>query len=402
MSFKFFIAKRYAFSKKKYRFLNLITFVSISGIAIGVSALIIATSLINGFQRDIRDRLFRTSYHLMVVGPIEWQNVSSIIEEINRISGIRSITPVIYENVLVRHGEETSPGVIRGLPEEKIKKEWFPFIKGENSRKENILCKRCTILGGILSENLGAFEGDTISIILPSLTLSPFGVIPKRKTLKVSSIVESGLYEFDSTTLLVEINSLRKILNKNQISYVGIKIGDIFAAEKVKDRILKKLSYAYPVITWKELNAALFSALKLEKLVMFLTIALIVFVASLNIIATLILIVMDKLKDIGVLSALGATPSDIKKIFVYEGMLIGISGTVLGLIFSFVVIFISNYFELIKVPYKVYHISHITLRPEISDIVIIILFSFLLGIITTIYPAKKAAEIDPAEVLREE
>ncbi len=399
MSYIYFIAKKYAFSKKRYRFLNFITIVSIAGIAIGVSALIIATSLINGFQKDIRDRLFKTSYHIMVIGPFSKGEIKTIKAKISALNEIESFTPVLYENVLVKYGESVSPAVIRGMPKESIKSEWLPYIQ---EKGKAIFCKNCVILGRLLSENIGVIEGENVKIFLPSLSLSPFGATPKRKKLKVSGILESGLYEFDSTTMLMPMDSLMKLLNKDKVSFIGIKIKKIFDAEKVKNKILSRLNFLYSVITWKELNSALFSALKLEKTVMFLTIALIVFVASLNIIATLILIVMDKLKDIGILSALGTTPSEIRKIFIFEGVLLGAIGTFFGTILGFIVIFVVNTFKLVKVPYKIYHITHIQMKPEFVDIALIITFSLILSLITTIYPSKRASEVDPAEVLREE
>ena len=401
MKFEIYIASRYLFSKKKQRFVSFITFVSVLGITIGVTALIVALSLINGFQKDVRDKLFQTSYHIMILKSFSKniRNYKSIVKEIDKLEGIKSETPVLYTNVLLKYGAETTGGIIKGIPEKLIDKEWSKFItEGKISKDENSV-----YIGKEIADKLGVGIGDRIRVFFPSFNLSPFGALPKSKYLNVEGILKTGLYEFDSVSILIELKKLQKILKSgDSVNYIGVKIEKIFEAENLKKRIEKILGPSFYIVTWQELNKPLFSALKLEKTVMFFTIALIVFVAALNIIATLILLVIEKVKDIGILSSLGATPDNIRNIFFYQGSIIGILGTFSGLILGLFIVFISNTFKLIRVPEEIYHVGFITFRPQFDDILIIVIASLLITFLTTIYPSKKAAEIEPAEALREE
>ncbi len=401
MKFEIYIASRYLFSRKKQRFVSFITFVSVLGITIGVTALIVALSLINGFQKDVRDKLFQTSYHIMILKSFSKniRNYKSIVKEIGKLKGIKSETPVLYTNVLLKYGAETTGGIIKGIPEELIGKEWSKFIEeGKIGKDENSV-----YIGKEIADKLGVGVDDRIRVFFPSFNLSPFGALPKSKYLKVGGIIKTGLYEFDSVSILIELKKLQKILKSgDSVNYIGVKIEKIFEAENLKKRIEKILGPAFYIVTWQELNKPLFSALKLEKTVMFFTIALIVFVAALNIIATLILLVIEKVKDIGILSSLGATPDNIRNIFFYQGSIIGILGTFSGLILGLFIVFISNTFKLIRVPEEIYHVGFITFRPQLDDILIIVVASLLITFLTTIYPSKKAAEIEPAEALREE
>jgi len=402
MSFEIYVALRYLFSKKKQRFVSFITFVSILGITIGVTALIVALSLINGFQRDVRNRLFQTSYHLMVLKNFSstFSKYQPVINKINKTKGVVSTTPVLYKNVLIRFRDRSAGGVIKGMPLKSIKSEWEQFLThGKINEKKNYM-----LYPGIdVSQNLGLIEGDKVKVYFPSFKLSPFGPLPTRKSFEIGGIIESGLYEFDSASIITQLKSLQKVLKKkNEISFIGIKINKIFEADLIKNRLENKLDSSFMVVTWQELNKPLFSALKLEKTVMFFTIALIVFVAALNIIATLILLVIEKIKDIGILTSLGATPENIRLIFFLQGAILGFLGSVLGVVFGLTIVFVCNTFKLIKIPEQIYHVNYIHFYADIKDILIIFLISLVITFITTLYPSKKAAEIEPAEALREE
>ena len=403
MSFSRFVAIRYLISPKKQRFVSFITFVSIGGICIGVTALVVALSLINGFQTDIRDRLFQTSYHLMVMKNFSprFGGGEELAGRIASVEGVVSATPVLFQSVLIRSATASTGGVVKGMPPKALAKEWKPFlVRGSFTAPTEL---PPLFLGKGVAETLGVIPGDKVKLLFPELRLSPFGALPRQKSFEVGGIIESGLYEFDSLSLLTDLSLLQKSLSQTgQSSFVGVKVKEIFNVESVQERLERELGDSYMIVSWKELNRPLFSALKLEKTVLFFTIALIVFVAALNIIATLILLVVEKVKEIGILSSLGATPTHIRRIFFFQGAFLGLAGTLAGIALGLLTVFIANTFQLIKVPYEIYHIRYLRLLPDPTDILIITLCSLAITFLTTLYPAHKAAGVDPAEALREE
>ncbi len=403
MKFELFVAKRYLVAKRKQAFISVISLVSIIGITIGVMALVIALALMTGFHKDIQSKILSATSHIIISdiggeGIKDWESVKNKIKEIDNKGEIISITPVVYGMGLISSEWRAVPGGIRGLELEIEKREWLKKIeKGRLPKSGEV------VLGKELAKSIGVDTGDSINVISTSFTLSPFGLIPRSKTLKVSGIFSTGLYEFDSTTAIVPIKDAQLFFKmKDRVSFIHLTIKDIFKAGEFSDRIRKNLDYSLLVTSWMELNRSLFSALKLEKKVIFFTISLIVFVASLNIIASLILMVMEKTKDIGILISMGATKGMIRRIFFFQGAIIGIFGTISGIILGLIWCFIANKFQLIKVPIDIYQISYVPFKPELNDIILIVLISLAISFSTTFFPSTKAARINPAEALRYE
>lgn len=404
MAYELFISSRYLIAPRKQAFISVITLISILGVTIGVMALIIAISLITGFQEDVQDKILGATAHLMIsdLSGEGFTGYEKIALEIAKINGVIAVTPVLYEQVLLTGFVGSSGAMLRGLDleQEKLYAPWLRQLEAGHWPQESA---PGLLLGKNLAANLGVSVGDPVTLLIPSSRLSPFGPLPKTRQLKVAGIFSSGLYEYDSTTALMPLRSVQRLLNREgRVSLLQVRIKKIFQAPHLAAKLREILPpHLYPT-TWMELNRSLFSALKLEKTLLFLTIALIVFVAALNIIATLILMVMEKIRDIGILMALGATRESIRKIFFFQGAMIGLVGTALGCLLGLSWCWLANTFELIKVPPDIYQIAFVPFKLRFFDLSIIIGVSLLVTFFAPLFPARWASRIDPVAALRYE
>ncbi len=406
MNYEFFIAKRYLSAKRKQAFISVITIISTIGIMIGVMALVIAMALITGFQSDVQDKILGTTSHIMV-SDFTGEGLTDYTQLISRINDFEEVTeavPVIYDTVLLSGPYKSSGAILRGIDFD-IEKRTAPWLQkldqgsipSADAKREEIL------LGREVAFRIGASVGDVVTVLTSSSRLSPIGLIPKTKRFIVVGIFSTGLYEYDSSTALIPLNSAQKFFDlEERATMIQIKIKNIFRAQKVSNKIKEILPPETYVTTWMELNRSLFSALKLEKKLMFFVISLIIFVASLNIIASLILMVMEKTRDIGVLIAMGATSKNIKKIFFYQGAMIGVIGTSLGVFFGLTWCWLANTFELIRVPVDIYQISYVPFYINIRDVSIIIGVSLLISFLSTLFPSHRASKVDPVVALKYE
>jgi len=406
MKFELFVARRYLTARRKQAFISVITSISVIGIAIGVAALVIAIALITGFQGDVQDKILGATSHIMVsdLGGEGLPDYEGLAEKIRTIPGVESVTPVVYNTVLVTGFGESSGALVKGIDFEREKPgaAWLQKLEAGKipdggGPREGLL------LGRELALRIGAQVGDAVSVVTASSTLSPLGLLPKTKRFLVTGIFNTGLYEFDNGTALVSIGVAQRLFGlEGRASYIQVKLRDIFAAPAVGEKIKAALPPVVYITTWMELNKSLFSALKLEKNIMFLTITLIVIVAALNIIATLILMVMEKTRDIGILMAMGATPRSINRIFFYQGALIGVIGTALGVLLGLGWCGLANAFELIKIPVDIYQISYVPFRLRPFDLALIVGVTLAISFVSTLFPARRAAKIDPVVALKYE
>ena len=406
MKFELFVARRYLTARRKQAFISVITSISVIGIAIGVAALVIAIALITGFQGDVQDKILGATSHIMVsdLGGEGLPDYEGLAEKIRTIPGVESVTPVVYNTVLVTGFGESSGALVKGIDFEREKPgaAWLQKLEAGKipdggGPREGLL------LGRELALRIGAQVGDAVSVVTASSTLSPLGLLPKTKRFQVTGIFNTGLYEFDNGTALVSIGVAQRLFGlEGRASYIQVKLRDIFAAPAVGEKIKAALPPVVYITTWMELNKSLFSALKLEKNIMFLTITLIVIVAALNIIATLILMVMEKTRDIGILMAMGATPRSINRIFFYQGALIGVIGTALGVLLGLGWCGLANAFELIKIPVDIYQISYVPFRLRPFDLALIVGVTLAISFVSTLFPARRAAKIDPVVALKYE
>jgi len=405
MRFELFIAKRYLTAKRKQAFISVITLISILGITIGVMALIIAIALITGFQEDVQDKILGATSHIMV-SDLSGEGLKDYRGLMERISGLKdvvSVTPVVYSQVLINGPSRSSGALLKGIDFGLEMKNSAWLRKLESGSVPQAGPQDGLLLGREIAFTIGAGPGDSVTVLTTASRLSPMGLFPKTKRFRVSGIFNTGLYEFDSSTALVSLETAQRFLGfEEKVTFLQVKISNIFEAENVGQRIKEGLPPSTYVTTWMELNRSLFSALKLEKNIMFLTITLIVLVAALNIIATLILMVMEKTRDIGILMAMGATARQIRKIFFLQGALIGIVGTALGVLLGLAWCWMANAFKLIRIPVDIYQISYVPFRLGGLDLILIIGVSLAISFLSTLFPSHRSAKTDPVVALKYE
>lgn len=406
MSYEYFVAKRYLTAKRKQAFISVITFISILGITIGVMALVIAIALITGFQSDVQDKILGSTSHILIRDYSEGglEDYEQLISRVRSVDGVINASPVVLDYGLLTGVLKSQGAMLRGVDFER-EVESSPWLQDlsmgslpdPEAKRDGIL------LGRDLSFSIGASIGDKVTLLTSSSRLSPMGPLPRMRQFVVTGIFHTGLYDFDSVTALVSLKAAQKAFNlKNNINLIQIRISNISRAAETADEIKELLPPQAYAITWMELNKALFSALKLEKQLMFLTITLIVLVAALNIIATLILMVMEKTRDIGILKAMGTTSRSIRKIFFLQGAMIGIIGTAVGTTLGLLWCWLANTFELIKVPQEIYVIAFVPFRIKPLDLLMIIGITLLISLLSTLFPSHRASKVDPVEALKYE
>ena len=424
MPYEFFISKRYLRAKRKQVFVSIITFISIFGIFLGVAALIIVLAVMNGFETDLRTKILGIKSHIELTADIggSMRNYPKVQESITGIEGVVASTPFIYTQAMIRSGNSISGIVIRGLDTQsafkvinlgKIREgsiEYLNKIPQELSRKYSEQIGGI-VIGKEMARNMGIFLYDTITIISPVGISTPMGMMPRMKKFAVVGIFESGFYEYDSTLAYLSLRNCQDFLQMgDSVTGIDIKVDDIYKADSIARKIQNKLGFPFWANNWMQMNKNLFSALKLEKRVMFIILSLIVLVAAFNIISALIMIVMEKSKDIAILKSMGATSRGIMKIFIYQGLIVGLIGTFLGCIAGLSValnlqkisLFVEKIFHFKILPGDVYYLSELPSQVNYGDVFVIIVGTLLVCFLSTIYPSLRASRLDPAEALRYE
>jgi len=402
MKFEFFIAGKYLTRNRKNSFISIISLVSIVGITIGVAALVIALSLINGFQNDIKSKILSSTAHIMINDRLG-EGIEDFQELTRKLTAnhslIESANPVVFGTVLLKgHFKNSTGTMLRGIIpgrnsfwSGKIRTGKFPEGKNE------------LMIGEEISAKMGLYPGDSCFLITAQFTMSPTGLIPRIRKFKVSGIFKTGLYEFDNGTILTSLKTAQKLFKlKDKVSYLQIYLNQVSQVDNVAEKMQETLPSHLSIITWKELNASLYSALKLEKTMLFFTLTLIIVVASLNIIAGLILMVIQKIKDIGILLSCGATPKIIKRIFFIQGGIVGLLGTFFGVLIGLLFCLIANKVELIKVPFEIYQMNYVPFNTNMFDLSLVIFTSLLISFTATIIPSKKASSVNVVNAVKNE
>jgi lipoprotein-releasing system permease protein len=425
MSYEFFVSLRYLRAKRKQVFVSVITFISVAGIFLGVAALIIVLAVMNGFETDLRNKILGINSHIVLMeydGAMK--QYPQVIKNIENMPGIVAATPFIYSQAMVKSGNNASGVVLRGLAVEsafqvitlgKMKEGKMDYLLPDKRPAANIDPGMANlpgiIVGKEMAKNLGIFLYQPISIVSPAGMATPMGMVPRMKRFLVVGIFDSGFYEYDSTLAFLSLKDCQEFLNMGErVTGVEIRVKDIYKADTIAKAVERKLGFPYWARHWMDMNKNLFAALRLEKRVMFIILSLIVLVAAFNIITTLIMVVMEKNKDIAILKSMGATAGSIMKIFILQGVIIGTVGTLLGaaggiaiaLNLSRISVFVENLLGIKILPGDVYYLNELPSRVNYGDVSIIIAGSLLLCFLSTIYPSWRASKLDPAEALRYE
>ena len=335
MSYELFISLRYLRARRKQVFVSIITFISIAGIFLGVAALIIVLAVMNGFETDLRNKILGINSHIILMEHTGgMRDYPRVMQEVSQVPGVVAATPFIYSQAMLKNGNNVTGIVLRGLSMEdalkvinlgKIREGKLDYLKdGERTipgLKPELSGLPGILIGRELAKNLGVFLFETVYVVSPSGVSTPMGMVPRMKPFLVVGIFESGFYEYDSTLAYISLKNCQEFLNMGDlVTGLEIRVDDIYQADRIAKTIEKKLGFPYWGRNWMEMNKNLFSALKLEKRVMFIILSLIVLVAAFNIISALIMIVMEKNKDIAILKTMGATRTEIMKIFIFQGL----------------------------------------------------------------------------------
>jgi lipoprotein-releasing system permease protein len=411
MSFHTKIALHYL-KPKNNSFISLLSLISVMGITIGVMALIVVISVMSGFDHALEKKVIGIESQVIVLNYNGFvNNYKSAIKKIKSVKGVKDVSPFIYTDVMITSSSTSTGSVLRGIDvnsEEKVTDLKKYLIKGSlsglNAENENEI-----VLGKVLAQNLGVSVGDRVTIISPEGRITPFGVMPKTERFTVCGIINSGMYNYDSTFSFISVKNAQNFIGLSSRTVTGleVKLNRLGSANALAKKIANKLNAgtaesSYYALSWEELNKNLFSAIKLEKLTMFVILFLIVLVAAFNIISTLIMVVMEKRKDIAVLKSIGASSKDIMIIFIAQGLIIGCIGTALGLISGFLIGYLEETYHIISLPSSVYYITALPVRMTVGEFIIIGFCSIFLSFIATLYPSYKAGKIDPAEGVRYE
>lgn len=428
MSYELFVSIRHLSAKKSQKFISLNTWISIAGVGLGVMALIVVIAVMSGFSKDLRDKILGTNSHIVVsnMNQAMVENYNDILKKIRSVEGVTAAAPFIMNQVMLINGDRVSGVVARGIDPDsegvvsdlgknmisgtlfdlKVKPNHLKNIKSQRGKK-----RAGIILGKELSRRMGVGVGDVVSMVSPVSRVTPVGLIPRMKLFKVVGVFESGMYEYDANLSFILLKSAQKFFSmKNGISGIEIRVANIEQAGNIASIIQKELGFPYLVRDWMRMNRNLFSALKLEKIVMFIILILIIFVAAFNIVSTLFMLVMEKAKEIAILKSMGASCSSIIKIYSYQGLVIGLVGTFLGCAAGFIIVpnlneivgFIEVIFGIEAFPSDVYYLDRLPSKIQYMDSLLIIVFSVVICLAASLYPAWRASKIDLVDGLRYE
>src|SRR3984893_262057 len=465
MRFEFFIARRYLRAKRRQPFIGIITGISIAGVAAGVASLIVALAINNGFRQDLQQRLLGSTSHisLMRVADDGIKDWPAVLDRLSKQPHVVAAAPAIFEQVLISRGPRARGAVLKGVIPSYERKVgdllstvkqgsatalednrtepgsspssdgWGPATRaapagsagstpesnaaGRSARsrraegspdslagvQQRVAAMPPIVLGKDMADNLGATVGSVVLVTSPQGELTPCGMVPKYSRFRVVGIFNSGFFDYDSSWAFARLPDAQQLFGLGDlISVIEFKIDDIYKAPEIAAQLKQQAGQGFDTTNWMEQNKALFHALRLERLVTFITIGLIVFVAALNILISLIMMVMEKTKDIAVLMSMGTKKAQIRRVFIAQGVLIGVIGTAIGLVLGYVISWAGGHYHFISLSPEVYSIDYVPFAPRLIDGLIVALVSIGISLVATIYPSWSAARILPAEALRYE
>lgn len=418
-----YIGLRHLKPKKKSFFVSLTSVISIVGIALGVATLIVVVGVMTGFEKELRTKILGTQSHVLVVesGSASMKKWRKVLERVQKEPQVKAASPFVYGQAMLSAEGRVTGAVIRGVnpdSEEKVTDIRNYMTSGTLAR----LFEKDTAIPGVgrnevppivigeeLASNLGVGIGRPITIISPIGEVTPMGVLPRSKTFRVAGLFRSGFYQYDTGLVFISMKQAQRFFGLgDSVTGVHMRVADIFLAEHVAQDIRKALPYPYLVRSWQQMNRNLFSALKTEKTTMTILLLLVIIVAAFNIVGSLVMVVMEKSREIAILKSMGATRGTILRIFFVQGAAMGFSGAVMGVLLGFYVgrnlghveDFLEKYFGLDILPASVYHINRLPVHMTLTDVTLTAFLAFFISLLATVYPAWRASRVDPVEVLR--
>ena len=432
MRFELFIASRYLRAKRRQAFIGIITAISIAGVAAGVASLVIALAINNGFRQDLQQRLLGSTSHISLQriaddGIGDWR---ALMDRLSKQPHVVAAAPAIFEQVLISRGPRARGAVLKGMIpryERKVGDLLTTVKEGSAAPLEETGSEAQTpapadpspdsladveqrvasmppiVLGKDMADNLGAIIGSVVLVTSPQGELTPFGMVPKYNRFRVAGIFNSGFYDYDSSWAFARLSDAQRLFGLGDlVSVIEFKVDDIYQADVVSRQLEDGAGKGFMATNWMEQNKALFRALRLERVVTFITIGLIVFVAALNILISLIMMVMEKTKDIAVLMSMGTRKAQVRNVFIAQGVLIGFIGTAIGLVLGYVLSYAGGHYHIISLSPEVYSIDYVPFAPRTLDGLIVAVVAIGISFVATLYPSWSASRILPAEALRYE
>ena len=415
MNYELFIGLRYLRARRQETFISLITVISVLGVMIGVMTLNVVMAVMTGFEETLRDRLLGINAHIALLkSGDQLSEYKELLQRLVKEEGVVAASPAIYGQVMLTSGSRVSGVVVRGVDPDRVnavvdlqrymKEGSIAGLTQQNpvQVQDRTIMLPGLIMGQRLAAQLGLFVGSPVQVVSPLGSPTAIGVIPKVRRFVVTGLLNTGMSEIDSTLVFMGLADAQKFFELGDaVSNIEIRVDDVNQSREIADRIQRQLGFPYLTEDWTRLWPNLFSALQLEKTVYFLVLLLMVLIGAFNIISTLVMVVMEKRKDIAILMSMGATRASIRKIFLLKGLIIGVVGTTLGLLLGLLVCtLIAQYrFEL---PKDVFLISTVPVRIYFSNFMIVTLSSFIVCLLASIYPARQAAKLDPVEIIRYE
>jgi lipoprotein-releasing system permease protein len=405
LPFELFVALRYLLARRKQAFISLISLISVLGVMVGVMALLIALALMTGLQGELRDRIVGSAAHVYVMKAGGITDPQAEVRTMLTVPRVTGAAPIVQGKALLTSdgGGEAFIEVKGVVPEQEktVTQIEKAMLSGGLDALNTAPGETPAILvGKDLATQLHVAVGDTVRLITQEGTLTPFGPMMRKRPFKVAGTFSLGLFEYDSGYGFVRLDVAERVLGRTQPDFIELRLDDMFAAQAVADSIPARLGADYMAQDWADLNGALFSALWLEKMAISITIGLIVMVAALNIIASLVLLVMEKSRDIAILKTMGSSAASIRRIFMLQGLIIGLLGTLAGAVAGYALIYVLDTYKLIHVPIEVYQISYVPFTLQPLDFLIVIASAVVICFVATIYPSRQASKLDPAQALR--
>jgi lipoprotein-releasing system permease protein len=444
MRFELFIATRYLRAKRRQAFIGIITGISVAGVAAGVASLVVAMAITNGFRQDLQQRLLGSTSHISLqrVADDGIQNWPALMDRLSKQPHVVAAAPAIFEQVLISRGPRARGAVLKGMipkyerrvgdllnsvkegsaapleatltpGEARVGGGDSPAQSEDTAQKDSpdslagvqqrVSAMPPIVLGKDMADNLGATVGSVVLVVSPQGELTPFGTVPKYNRFHVVGIFTSGFFDYDSSWAFVRLSDAQKLFGLGDlISVIEFKVDDIYQAAPISRELEGAAGKGFMATNWEEQNKALFHALRLERLVTFITIGLIVFVAALNILISLIMMVMEKTKDIAVLMSMGTRRAQVRNLFIAQGVLIGAIGTAIGLVLGYAISYAGGHYHVLSLSPEVYSIDYVPFAPRAIDGVLVALVAVGISFVATLYPSWSAARILPAEALRYE